>query len=83
VGEIVLRLKLSQPQLSKHLRVLNEAGLVVRPVAQHRFYSLRPEAFQELASGVESYRRIWDALMDRFDEVLQEAQRKEKRRARK
>ena len=84
VGEIVLALKLSQPQVSKHLRVLNQAGLVeVRPVAQHRFYSLRPQAFQELASWVESYRRIWDARMDRFEAVLQQEQRKEKKRARK
>ena len=83
VGEIVVKLKLRQPQVSKHLRVLNDAGLVeVQPVAQQRYYSLRPQAFQELASWVESYRRIWDARMDRFDEVLQEVQQKEKRHAR-
>ena len=83
VGDIVVKLKLKQPQVSKHLHVLNEAGLVeVRPVAQQRFYSLRPQAFQELASWVESYRRIWDARMDRFDEVLQEEQRKEENRVR-
>ncbi|GAC1583046.1 MAG: metalloregulator ArsR/SmtB family transcription factor [Candidatus Dormibacteria bacterium] len=83
VGEIVVRLRMSQPQVSKHLRVLNQAGVVeVRPVAQQRFYSPRPQAFQELASWVESYRGIWDARMDRFDEVLQEVQRKEKKRAR-
>ncbi len=83
VGEIVVELKLRQPQVSKHLRVLNEAGLVeVHPVAQQRFYSLRPQAFQELASWVESYRRIWDARMDRFDVVLQQEQQKEQKRAR-
>ncbi len=80
VGEIVVKLKLSQPQVSKHLRVLNEAGLVdVHPVAQQRYYSLRPQAFQELASWVDSYRRIWDARMDRFEEVLQREQQKEKK----
>ncbi len=83
VGEIVVTLELRQPQVSKHLRILNEAGLVeVHPVAQQRFYSLRPQAFQELASWVESYRRIWDARMDRFDQVLHEVQRKEKKDAR-
>jgi DNA-binding transcriptional ArsR family regulator len=83
VGEIVLKLKLRQPQVSKHLRVLSEAGLVeVHPVAQQRYYSLRPQAFQELSSWVESYRRIWEEQMDRFDQVLQEVQRKEKRHAR-
>jgi DNA-binding transcriptional ArsR family regulator len=83
VGEIVVKLKLRQPQVSKHLRVLSDAGLVeVHPVAQQRYYSLRPQAFQELASWVESYRRIWEERMDRFDEVLQDLQRKEKRHAR-
>jgi DNA-binding transcriptional ArsR family regulator len=83
VGEIVVKLKLRQPQVSKHLRVLSDAGLVeVHPVAQQRYYSLRPQAFQELASWVEGYRRIWDGQMDRLDEVLQDLQRKEKRHAR-
>lgn len=83
VGDIVVKLKLRQPQVSKHLRVLSDAGLVeVHPVAQQRYYSLRPQAFQELASWVESYRRIWEERMDRFDKVLQDMQRKEKRNAR-
>jgi DNA-binding transcriptional ArsR family regulator len=78
VGEIVARLKLRQPQVSKHLRVLSEAGVVeVHPVAQQRIYSLRAQAFQELASWVETYRRVWEEQMDRFDEVLQELRRKE------
>ena len=58
-------------ELSKHLRVLSDAGLVeVHPVAQQRFYSLRPQAFQELSSWVESYRRIWEERMDRFEDGL-------------
>src|ERR1700716_1265842 len=77
VGDIAKRLRLRQPQVSKHLRVLSDAGLVeVHPVAQQRYYSLRPQAFQELASWVESYRRIWEEQMDRLDEVLQDLQRK-------
>ena len=83
VGAIVDRLELRQPQVSKHLRALNEAGLVeVHPVAQQRFYSLRPEAFQQLASWVDTYRRLWEEQMDRLDTVLQDLQRKEKNHAR-
>ena len=83
VGEIVATLNLRQPQVSKHLRVLSEAGVVeVHPVAQQRYYSLRGQAFQELFSWVETYRRLWEEQMDRLDEVLQDLQRKEKNHAR-
>lgn len=62
VGEIAERLKLNQPQTSKHLRVLSEAGLVeVQPIANRRIYKLRPEPFQELDEWLESYRRVWEA----------------------
>lgn len=77
VGEIVDRLQLSQPQVSKHLRVLSNAGLVtVRPVAQQRIYSLKPQPFRELNEWLGSYRRLWEQRYDRFDEVLQELQEK-------
>jgi DNA-binding transcriptional ArsR family regulator len=83
VGAIVDRLELRQPQVSKHLRVLSDAGVVeVTPRAQQRFYSLRPEAFRELAVWVDTYRRVWEERMDRLDTVLQEMQRKEKEDAR-
>ena len=60
VGEIVDKLGLRQPQVSKHLRVLNDAGLVdVRPVAQQRIYSLKPQPFKELNDWLRSYRRLW------------------------
>lgn len=79
VGEIVHRLKLRQPQVSKHLRVLSQAGLVeVRPVAQQRYYSLRAQAFLELANYVSTYSRLWEEQMDRFDKVLHDLQQKEK-----
>lgn len=62
VGEIADKLKLNQPQTSKHLRVLSEAGLVeVQPIANRRIYKLRPEPFQELDEWLESYRRVWEA----------------------
>ena len=82
VGQIVERLNLHQPQVSKHLRVLSEAGLVeVRPVAQQRFYSVRPQAFHEFASWIDTYRRLWEEQMDRLDVILQEVQKEEKRHA--
>lgn len=78
VGEIVDKLRLRQPQVSKHLRVLNAAGLVdVRPVAQQRIYSLKPQPFKELDDWLRSYRRLWEQRYDRFESVLQELQQKE------
>ncbi len=71
VGEIAEKLKLNQPQTSKHLRVLSEAGLVeVQPMANRRIYKLRPEPLQELDKWLDSYRRVWDARMDRLDDYL-------------
>lgn len=71
VGEIADKLKLNQPQTSKHLRVLSEAGLVeVQPIANRRIYKLRAEPFQELDKWLESYRQVWEARMDRLDDYL-------------
>ena len=83
VGDIVDRLHLRQPQVSKHLRVLTEAGLVeVRPDAQRRIYSLRPEPLQELDAWLESYRKIWNERLDRIGAILREPQKKEGRHGR-
>src|SRR5690606_4236734 len=71
VGEIADRLHLNQPQTSKHLRVLSEAGIVeVQTRANRRIYKLRPEPFQELDKWLDSYRRIWEARMDRLEDYL-------------
>lgn len=79
VGEIADRLGLHQPQVSKHLRVLSEAGIVeVQPVANRRIYKLRAQPLQELNVWLNSFRRIWDESFDRLDDYLQELQRKEK-----
>jgi len=79
VGDIVGRLQLDQPKVSKHLRVLSDAGLVeVRPVAQQRIYSLNPQRFQELDAWLASYRRLWTDRMDRFANVLDDEQQKQK-----
>src|SRR3984893_12513502 len=73
VGEMVDRLRLRQPQVSKHLRVLSEAGLVdVRVDAQRRIYALRPAPLHELDVWVERYRRIWEQNFQRLDAVLEE-----------
>jgi DNA-binding transcriptional ArsR family regulator len=83
VGEIVERLGLRQPQVSKHLRVLSDAGLVeVEPVRQQRIYRLRGEALRDLDAWLEPYRRTWDDRLDRFDEILRDLKGKEKRNAR-
>ena len=77
VGEIVERLGLRQPQVSKHLRVLSEAGLVeVHPVAQQRIYSLRAEPFKELDVWLERYRRIVEDRFGRLDEILRDQKEK-------
>ncbi len=77
VGEIADRLGLRQPQASKHLRVLLEAGLVeVQAVANRRNYYLRSEPFQELDTWLETYRRIWDERLDNLENYLQKLQEK-------
>lgn len=77
VGEIVDQLGLHQPQVSKHLRVLVEAGLLeVEREAQRRIYKIRPQPFQELDTWLESFRHIMEDRFDRLDEYLQELQGK-------
>jgi len=79
VGEITARLGLRQPQVSKHLRVLSEAGLVeAHPVAQQRIYSLRAQPLKELDEWLEPYRRTWDERFDQLDDVLRDLKRNEK-----
>jgi DNA-binding transcriptional ArsR family regulator len=80
VGEIVERLRLRQPQVSKHLRVLSDAGLVeVHPIRQQRIYRLRAQALKELDAWLDPYRRTWDERFDRFDLVLRDLKGKEKK----
>jgi DNA-binding transcriptional ArsR family regulator len=73
VGELVKRLKISQPGVSKHLRVLREAGLVsVRSEAQRRIYEIRPEPLEEVAEWLEPYRRLWSERLDALERHLDE-----------
>jgi DNA-binding transcriptional ArsR family regulator len=73
VGELVQRLHLSQPGVSKHLRILREAGLVsVRTDAQRRIYGVRPEPLTELDQWLEPYRRLWADRLDALERHLDE-----------
>jgi DNA-binding transcriptional ArsR family regulator len=73
VNDIGERLRLNQPQVSKHLRVLKEAGLVdVTPRANQRLYELRAPELRRLHEWLERYRRIWDARFEELDELLEE-----------
>jgi DNA-binding transcriptional ArsR family regulator len=72
VGELVERLSMSQPSVSKHLRVLRDSGLVdVRVDAQRRLYRLRPERLREVDAWIEPYRQLWTDRLDRLDRHLQ------------
>ena len=78
VNDLVQALDIHQPGVSRHLRILLEAGFVqVRPQGQLRLYSLRPEPFQQLDQWVGGYRALWEARLDRFGEALKKKQRGE------
>ncbi len=73
VGKIAERLRLRQPQVSKHLRVLSDAGLVaVRPAANQRIYQLQAKPFKELDSWLDTFREAWEDRLDKLDDYLQE-----------
>ena len=71
VGDIERQLHMPQPTVSKHLRVLREAGFVEASVdAQRRIYSLRPEPFQEVDAWLEQFRRFWSTHIDALERHL-------------
>lgn len=79
VGAIGAALRLNQPQVSKHLRVLKEARLVeVEPRAQQRLYGLCAEPLREMNAWLERYRRVWDERMEQLDELLVELEDKKR-----
>ena len=83
VNDIGERLQLTQPQVSKHLRVLKEAGLVdVEPRAQQRLYELRSQPLLQLHNWLERYRELWDERFEELDQVIEDIGRKLKRRRR-
>jgi DNA-binding transcriptional ArsR family regulator len=77
VGELVERLGVSQPAVSKHLRILRNAGLVEsRTDAQRRLYRIRPEPLAELDEWLASYRQLWTTHLDRLEEHLDKRRKK-------
>jgi DNA-binding transcriptional ArsR family regulator len=71
VGEIERQLRMSQPTVSKHLRVLRDAGFVESTVdAQRRLYRLKPEPLQEIDAWLAQFRRFWSAHVDALERHL-------------
>ena len=71
VGEIERQLRMSQPTVSKHLRVLRDAGFVESTVdAQRRFYRLKPEPFRQLDAWLDQFRRFWSTRIDALERYL-------------
>lgn len=71
VSDIVKVLNIGQPQVSRHLRILSEAGLVrVRRQAQKRIYSLEARPFQELDAWLDSFSGLWEERLDNFEDYL-------------
>jgi DNA-binding transcriptional ArsR family regulator len=78
VNDLVARLGVSQPQVSKHLRVLREVGLVtVRDEGRRRMYRLNGRPLKPIHDWVKDYERTWSERFDRLDEVLEELKEKE------
>lgn len=72
VGQIASRLGLRQPQASKHLRILSDAGMIdVQASANRRICSLRPEPFRELDDWLVVFRQLWEERFDQLDTYLQ------------
>ena len=80
VGEIVNDVSMSQPQVSKHLRVLSEVGLVrCRAQGRRRFYRLEPARLRPLRDWLANYEQAWNDRLDRIDDYLQELQQQGER----
>jgi DNA-binding transcriptional ArsR family regulator len=80
VGAIVDDLSMSQPQVSKHLRVLSEVGLVrCRAEGRRRLYRLEPARLRPLREWLAKYEQAWNARMDRVDDYLKELQQRGER----
>lgn len=76
VNDIVATVEIDQSGVSRHLRILGEAGFVrVRPEGSRRLYSLRPEPFRELEEWMNGYRSLWDKRLDRLGEELERRQK--------
>lgn len=75
VSDLVDRVSIAQSGVSRHLRILHDAGLVrVRPDGQRRLYALQPQPFQDLDAWLARYRDLWEARLDRFGAALERRQ---------
>jgi len=84
VTELASPFEMSMPAISRHLKVLEKAGLIARGrEAQWRPCKLRPEPLKQAVDYLEEYRRFWEESFDRLDAYLQTLQEKEKKSARK
>ena len=84
VTDLASPFKMSLPAVSKHLKVLQQAGLIARiRKAQWRPCRLQAEPLREAADWVEHYRKFWEESLDRLDDYLRTLQKKEKPRGRK
>jgi DNA-binding transcriptional ArsR family regulator len=80
VNDIVDTVEIDQSGVSRHLRILSEAGFVrMRPEGPKRLYSLRPEPFRELDAWVTGYRALWEKRLDRLGEALERKRAAKKR----
>jgi DNA-binding transcriptional ArsR family regulator len=80
VNDLVAAVGIHQSGVSRHLRILLEAGFVtVRPDGQRRLYSLRPDPFREIDDWLASYRQLWEVRLDRFGAALATRQEQRKR----
>jgi DNA-binding transcriptional ArsR family regulator len=83
VGDIERQLKMPQPSVSKHLRVLREAGVVEATVdAQRRLYRIRPESLQEVDAWLAQFRQLWSVHLDALEQHLDRAAAKRAHRKR-
>jgi len=81
VNDIVERVAIHQSGVSRHLRILHDAGFVqVRPDGAQRFYSLRAAPFRELDEWLTSYRELWEDRLDKFGEALERRQKARRER---
>jgi DNA-binding transcriptional ArsR family regulator len=84
VNDLVRAVDIDQSGVSRHLRILGEAGFVtMRPDGPRRLYSLRPEPFRAIDDWVRGYRRLWETRLDRFDEALRRRRDSRRREGKK
>lgn len=83
VNDLVSKMDIHQSGVSRHLRILEEAGFVqVRPDGARRLYSLRPEPFRELGAWIDQYRALWESRLDAFAAALHHRHQRRRRKRR-